>query len=231
MKKIIIFLFVILCVILADSVFAVDTDSKDIAVSSVRTYTSALAKKKLSDLMKADQHPVRAGEYLTRDQGFTALDTKDSYWGMEIVVENTKLKKSLTCVFLIQDYSKKDSKDFAAVAHTTVTVEDKAGPRTELYPFGLIATGGKVETYSEFYIDQLRLKVLPINSFIKKLTENISAKCKTCATAVGKCAYTSWSSYMACISKECGECFARVLAAYACGCAKICSDICGCAGR
>jgi hypothetical protein len=232
MKKLFFLSIAVIVSIAAVSAFGATADAfPDLTIAKPPTVTSyAIVKAKLANLLKTDNHVATANDYLKKTLGFTPAETKDNYWGMEIAAQNMKSKKTLVCTILMQDYTKKGSKDLGMLCQVNVTTPDK---KKETYTFLITAADGKVENFKEFYVDEIRFtKVIPNSKgWLNSIWENVNTKCKPCVGSLGTCVLSSFSAYIGCLNTSCGECFQKVLVCASCGCGSNCIAICGCCER
>jgi hypothetical protein len=157
-----------------------------------------------------------------QSRGFKAENT---YFGTETSFEQDG--KTITNTLILQDYSKGNSK--AAVG--SVTVSD--GTNQESYTFSLEKTGKNVTDVVENYIN-VKGEVEKANSWYSCLRKKIASICGSYAS-FDKCwsAYTSWTSFLGCITAiTCGiSAGPKAIACCTCDCSWVCKWAVGCCDR
>ena len=150
-----------------------------------------------------------------------ALGTKDTFIGKNDQGKEVEVVQTTKVV----DYSKKDSKDAAAIAEVEVTSEGQS--RT--YTFILEAPEGDIKKAKESAVLESG-EVQPANSWWS-CTYNriISQNCgSTCVSALYSCWSGSWASYLGCLAYRCGWCYTKASLCCSCDCSWWCKWGAGC---
>lgn len=179
--------------------------------------------REFSKLLKVDNEIKALDAHLT-SKGFVAQKGAKNFWGVRETYQQEG--KKVVYIVRIQDYTKRGSKDVAAIGQVTVT----AGDRSETYSFYLDAPEGNFEKAIEYRIDK-KLKILQANSWWSCVKNYLKKKCiAVCVGALVSCSGT-WAAYLGCVAAACGGCFVAASACCGCDCSWWCKWAAGCCDR
>jgi hypothetical protein len=193
---------------------------------SVKMRKDVLARK-FAKLHKVDKE-IKALDVHLRKKGFRPQKEKKNFWGIKSTYEDKDKKANFSV--MVQDFTKPKSKDGAAVGQLTV----KAGVRSEVYSFYLIAPKGDVKQTKEYRVDK-NLKVLEADSWWScveaTLNKHADVTVLGCLTTCGLAAIAggpfSWAVFLGCLAICAGLIFLWVCACCDCNCNWWCNWI-GC---
>ncbi|MGE5343840.1 MAG: hypothetical protein ACM3SY_20410 [Candidatus Omnitrophota bacterium] len=184
---------------------------------------TAILKSKMSNLTKTDEEMKALHDKLTQ-LGYEPLTSRTNYFGQENVLRDRLNNKSLKHSIIVQDYSKKDSKDSAALIQITLSGEG----RSEYYSFYLIAPQGDFKNAEEYRADPISLGVTKANSWWSCVQSRLGECGATCLGSLLTCPKANWAGYLACVAVRCGGCYTRIAACCTCNCSWWCKWGAGC---
>lgn len=176
-------------------------------------------------LYKADKEIIDLGDDLKK-KGFQVQKGIKNFWGIQETF--SKDGKTVTYSVYIQDYTKPNSKDTAAIGQVRVI----AGDRSEMYSFSLEAPDGDFDKAIEYRIDK-KLGISKANSWWSCVKRRLLGSTATCAGSLLTCApaAATWAGYLACVAASCGFAYAKVTACCSCDCSWWCRGAVGCCDR
>lgn len=176
------------------------------------------------ELLKVDEEIKGLYAHITK-MGYAAQKGEKNFWG----IRETYLDedKEVTYTVRIQDYTKRDSKDVAAIGQVTISTIDMS----ETYSFYLEAPGGDFGKVVEYSIDK-ELRILKADSLWSCIQKYLKERCSSvCIDAIGKTCPGFWAAYFLCASRVCGGCFVKAVLCCACDCTWWCKRVVGCCDR
>jgi hypothetical protein len=198
----------------------------DVKPVKAEVFKAKSVLNEFNKLLTVDQE-IKALDVHLKSKGFVAQKEAKNLYGIRETYEKEGQKVIYTV--RLQDYTKKGSKDAAAIGQVTVT----AGKRTQTYSFYLFAPNGNFEAMEEFQIDK-RLNILKANSWWSCVKSYIRKKCaSTCLDALVSCAPAAATvvGYVACVAVKCGGCALKSMVCCACDCSWWCRWAVGCCDR
>ena len=182
---------------------------------------------KFAKLNKVDKEIKALDQHLKR-KGFRPQKEKRNFWGIKSTHEDNG--KKVTFSVIIQDYTKPDSKDGAAIGQVTVA----ANGRSDIYSFDLIAPGGRIEKAKEHRVDK-KLRVMEAESWWTCVQQELRrrpsafARCHRAAYAFAtRGGRFYWALYYGYLAGCMGAAFAQASLCCGCNCNWWCSWAVGC---
>lgn len=184
---------------------------------------------------KSDQELIALDSQLKRE-GFSpevkamGEGNKPNFWGHRDIYHNNQTDEDGSVTISIQNYSKSNSKDSAAL----VQIRFSVGDRSQVYSCSLIARSGDFQNMEEYKVDN-NLGIVKASSWWSCVQNYIRTRCAAaCWNAFATCAnVSSVLDFVKCVVRAagCGACPLASMACCGCDCSWWCRWAAGCCNR